>query len=61
MNAASQGALNDNLATDPDMAGSNEAGAALSGTGNQNVPKVDTSPRAIEAARTRAAQLVGGR
>ena len=60
MNAASQGALNDNLATDPDMAGSNEAGAALSGTGNQNVPKVDTSPRAIEAARTRAAQLVGG-
>ena len=60
MNAASEAALNDNLATDPDMAGSNEAGAALSGTGNQNVPQVDTSPRAIEAARTRAAELVGG-
>ena len=60
MNAASEAALGDNLATDPDMAGTSEANAALSGTGNQNVPKIDTSPRAIEAARTRAVELVGG-
>ena len=60
MNAASEAALNDNLATDPDLAGSNEAGAALSGTGNQNVPEIDTSTRAIEAARARASELVGG-
>lgn len=59
--AASDAALNGDLATDPDLAGDNEAGAALSGTGNQGVPNVDTSQRAIEAARDRAAELVGGR
>lgn len=59
--AASDAALNGDLATDPDLAGDNEAGAALSGTGNQGVPNVDTSQRAVEAARDRAAELVGGR
>lgn len=60
LDPASEQALNDELMTDPDMAGRNEAGAALSGTGNTSVPNIDTSPRAIEAARTRAVQLVGG-
>ncbi|QYJ08232.1 hypothetical protein [Qipengyuania flava] len=58
---ASEQALNDELMTDPDMAGRNEANAALSGTGNAAIPNIDKSPRAIEAARSRAAELVGGR
>ena len=61
MDPASEQALNDELATDPDMAGRNEANAALSGTGNAAIPDIDKSPRAIEAARSRAAELVGGR
>lgn len=61
MDPASEQALNDGLMTDPDLAGSNEANAALSGTGNAAVPNIDKSPRAIEAARRRAAELVGGR
>lgn len=61
MDPASEQALNEDLATDPDLAGSNEANAALSGTGNAAIPNIDKSPRAIEAARTRAAELVGGR
>lgn len=59
--AATQAAQNENLATDPDLSGSDEAGAAISGTGNQGVPKIDTSPEAVEAARSRAAEMVGGR
>lgn len=58
---ASDAALNGDLATDPDLAGDSEAGAALSGTGNQGVPNIDTSQRAVEAARDRAAEMVGGR
>lgn len=54
-------ALNENLATDPDLSRSNESDAALSGTGNQGVPTIDTSQRAVQAAQDRAAQLVGGR
>lgn len=61
MDPASEQALNDELMTDPDMAGRNEANAALSGTGNAAIPNIDKSPRAIEAARSRAAELVGGR
>lgn len=61
MDPATEKALNDNLMTDPDLAGSNEANAALSGTGNAAIPEIDTSSRAIEAARDRAAQMVGGR
>ncbi|WP_369025577.1 hypothetical protein [Qipengyuania sp. RANM35] len=60
MDPASQQALNDELMTDPDLANRNEAGAALSGTGNDAVPEIDKSTRAIEAARTRAVELVGG-
>ena len=61
MDPATKQALNDELMTDPDLAGSNEANAALSGTGNAAIPNIDKSPRAIEAARDRAAELVGGR
>lgn len=61
MDPASEQALNDELTTDPDLAGRNEANAALSGTGNAAIPNVDKSPRAIEAAMSRAAELVGGR
>jgi hypothetical protein len=61
MDPASEQALNDELMTDPDLAGRNEANAALSGTGNAAIPNIDKSPRAIEAARSRAAELVGGR
>lgn len=60
MDPAMEQALNDELMTDPDMAGRNEAGAALSGTGNGGVPNIDTSARAIEAARSRAVDMVGG-
>ncbi len=60
LDPASEQALGDELMTDPDMAGRNEAGAALSGTGNGGLPNIDTSTRAIEAARTRAVELVGG-
>ena len=61
MEPASEQALNDELSSDPDLAGRNEANAALSGTGNAAIPNIDKSPRAIEAARSRAAELVGGR
>lgn len=61
LDPATEAAQNENLATDPDMAGSNEAGSALSGTGNQGVPQIDTSAKAVDAARTRAAEMVGGR
>lgn len=60
MDPAVEQALNDELMTDPDLAGRNEANAALSGTGNAGIPNIDKSARAIEAARARAAQLVGG-
>ena len=60
MDPASQQALNDGLMTDPDLAATNEAGAALSGTGNDAIPEIDKSAQAIEAARTRAVELVGG-
>ena len=57
MDPASEQALNDELSSDPDLAGRNEANAALSGTGNAAIPNIDKSPRAIEAARSRAATL----
>lgn len=57
---ASEQALNDNLMSDPDLSSRNEAGAALSGTANDAVPPIDTSTRAIESARARAIELVGG-
>ena len=57
---ASEQALNGDLMTDPDMAGNNEGDAALSGSGDGSVPAINTSPEAIAAARSRAAELVGG-
>lgn len=57
---ASEQALNDGLMSDSDLAGQNEANAALSGTGSQAIPEIDKSARAVEAARNRAAQMVGG-
>ena len=60
MDPASEAALNDNLGSDPDLANSAEGNAALSGTGNGAVPRINTSARAIEAARARAAEMVGG-
>ncbi|MDG5748749.1 hypothetical protein P8Q88_11250 [Qipengyuania sp. XHP0207] len=57
---ASEQALNDGLATDPDLSGQNEAGAALSGTGSAAIPQIDKSEEAIAAARDRASQMVGG-
>lgn len=60
MDPASQQALNDELMTDPDLANRNEAGAALSGTGNDAIPEIDKSTKAIEAATSRATELVGG-
>ena len=47
MDPASEQALNDELMTDPDLAGRNEANAALSGTGNAAIPNIDKSPRAM--------------
>lgn len=57
---ASEAALNTNLMTDPDLSDSNEAGAALSGTGNDAIPLIDMSPQAVAAARKRAEEMVGG-
>ena len=57
---ASEQALNGDLMTDPDMAANNEGDAALSGSGDGSVPTINTSPEAIAAARSRAAELVGG-
>lgn len=60
LDPASEQALNDNLMSDPDLVDRNEAAAALSGTGNDAIPEIDTSTRAIEEARARAIELVGG-
>jgi hypothetical protein len=53
-------ALNEDLMTDPDLAGSNEANAALSGSSDGALPTIDSSPEAIAAAREMAGKLVGG-
>jgi hypothetical protein len=60
MDPASEQALNEDLMTDADLAGSNEANAALSGSSDSALPTINTSPEAIAAARSRAAELVGG-
>lgn len=61
MDPAGKQALNDDMMSDPDLANRNEGNAALTGTGNGAIPEIDKSPRAVEAARSRAAELVGGR
>jgi hypothetical protein len=60
LDPASEQALNDDLMTDPDLAGSSEGNAALSGSGDRSLPNINRTPEAIAAARTRAAELVGG-
>ena len=60
MDPASQQALNEDLMTDPDLAGSNEGNSALSGSGDRTLPQINRTPEAISAARMRAAELVGG-
>lgn len=60
LDPASEQALNGDLMTDPDLAGSNQGNAALSGSGDRSLPNINRTPEAISAARTRAAELVGG-
>ncbi|MGI8942702.1 MAG: hypothetical protein ACR2FJ_00425 [Qipengyuania sp.] len=60
LDPASEQALNEDLMTDPDLAGSNEANAALSGSADSSVPNIDRSPQAVASARSRAVQMVGG-
>lgn len=60
MDPASEQALNEDLMTDPDLAGSNEANAALSGSSDGSLPTINRSPEAIASARSRAVQMVGG-
>ena len=58
MDAVGEQALNDESMIDSDLSSGNEANA---GTGNGGAANIDTSSRAIDAARTRAAEMVGGR
>jgi len=60
LDPATEQALNDDLMTDPDLAGSAEGNAALSGSSDRSLPNINRTPEAIAAARTRAAELVGG-
>ncbi len=57
---ASQAALNDPIMVDPDLAGQNEANAALTGGGGASLPAELTTPAAIQAAMEEAMALVGG-
>lgn len=60
MDEGSSQALNEDLASDPDLARNSEANAALSGSSSGSVPAIDTSPEAVQAARGRALEMVGG-
>ncbi|MDZ4306602.1 hypothetical protein [Allopontixanthobacter sp.] len=60
MDPATQAALNDPIMVDPDLAGQNDANAALTGGGNGSLPAEATSPAAIRGAREDAMALVGG-
>ncbi|GMM94079.1 hypothetical protein [Qipengyuania sp. MTN3-11] len=53
-------ALSEDLASDPDLARGSEGNAALGGSGSGSLPRIDTSPEAIEAARDRAYEMIGG-
>ncbi len=57
---ASEQALNDQIMVDPDLAGQNEANAALTGGTDQSLPPENMTPEAIQAARDAAFALVGG-
>ena len=54
-------ALSAPLLTDPDLAGINEANAALTGSRDQSLPLLIATPEAIREAQDRAIALVGGR
>jgi len=56
---ATQAALNDPIMVDPDLAGQNEANAALTG-GGASLPAELTTPAAIRGAQEEAMALVGG-
>lgn len=56
---ATQAALNDPIMVDPDLAGQNEASAALTG-GGASLPAELTTPSAIQGAKEEAMALVGG-
>lgn len=60
MDPATQAALNDPIMVDPDLAGQNEANAALTGGGNGSLPAEARTPAAIKGAREDAMALVGG-
>lgn len=60
MDPATQAALNDPIMVDPDLAGQNEANAALTGGGSASLPAEATTPAAIKGAREEAMALVGG-
>lgn len=53
--------LNAPLMTDPDLAGLNEANAALTGSRDHSLPALVDNPEAVRAAQDRAIALVGGR
>ncbi|ABC62665.1 hypothetical protein [Erythrobacter litoralis] len=53
-------ALNHQIMTDPDLAGLNEANAALTGGFDHSLPPIVDTPEAIDAARREAAEIVGG-
>ncbi|GAA4053345.1 hypothetical protein [Parerythrobacter jejuensis] len=53
-------ALNDQIMVDPDLAGLNEANAALTGGTDHSIPPVVNTREAIDAARLDAADMVGG-
>lgn len=57
---AAQAALNDPIMVDPDLAGQNEANAALTGTGTASLPAEVTTPAAIKGAMEEAMAMVGG-
>lgn len=53
-------ALNDQIMVDPDLAGQNEANAALTGGIDHSIPPIVSTREAIENAKQEAADLVGG-
>ena len=61
LDPAMEAGLDQNLATDPDLSGSSDANAALASPADGALPDIDRRPEAVQAARDRAAELVGGR
>lgn len=59
-NAEADGALNDEIMVDPDLAGQNAANSALSVPPGGTLPSTAMTPEAVAAARSAALKLVGG-